>query len=65
MERETLVGSAARRPYVGEGADGARRSAQIDRDEAATLEPGERRQALMASAARWDRIARELEDDGA
>lgn len=46
-----------RRPYVGEGSDGARRSAQIDRDEADGLEPGSHRDAVLRSAARWDEQA--------
>lgn len=46
-------------PYVGEGADGARRSAQIDREEADVLPPGEGRDLLLASAEAWDRQARE------
>ena len=62
---DQLLGSAHRRPYVGEGADGARRSAQIDRDEADVEGNPERREALLASAERWDRIASALEDDGA
>jgi hypothetical protein len=44
-----------RHPYVGEGADGARRSAQIDREEAGTLDRADpRRAALEASAERWE-----------
>lgn len=50
-----------RDPYVGEGASGARRSAQIDRDELDTLAPDDPRRPLIAeSAARWDRQADEL-----
>jgi hypothetical protein len=42
-------------PYVGEGADGCEQSAQIDREEAATLWVGHpRRETLAASAARWE-----------
>lgn len=44
-----------RTPYVGEGADGARRSAQIDREEAAGLDRGDpRRERLLESAQRWE-----------
>jgi hypothetical protein len=51
-----------RQPYVGDGADGARRSAEIDRTEADTLDrtaPGYGR--LIASAVRWEAQAAELE----
>jgi hypothetical protein len=42
-------------PYVGEGADGARRSAQIDREEADTLDSSDpRRDELLLSAAAWE-----------
>lgn len=61
-----------RDPYVGAGADGARRSAQIDREEVDTLptgphQPGwseateERRTALLASAERWEAQAGQLD----
>lgn len=56
--------SAHRTPYVGDGADGARRSAQIDREEAdllPLLDP--RIDELLESASRWDQQASEL--DGA
>jgi len=42
-----------RSPYVGHGADGARRSAQIDLDEADALPPGEQRDRRLLSAERW------------
>jgi hypothetical protein len=53
-----------RRPYVGDGADGCRRSAQIDREEADTHTIGspphlER----LASAKRWERQAEQMEGD--
>lgn len=53
-----------RRPYVGSGVSGARRSAQIDREEA-DVEPNEERRALLLESARqWeeqaDRIGRYL-----
>ena len=52
----------ARRPYVGEGADGCRRSAQIDREEAEQLMPGtERHDELLASAEGWEWQARAIE----
>lgn len=60
----------SRRPYVGEGADGCRRSAEIDRAEADTLatgphqpgwDGGERRASLLASAERWEEQARAIE----
>lgn len=48
--------------YVGAGADGARRSAQIDRDELDTLTTDDpRRPGLEESAARWDRQAERLD----
>ena len=51
-----------RRPYVGEGADGARRSAEIDRNEADTYDRDDaRRDAALASAERWEAQAAELE----
>lgn len=61
-----------RAPYVGHGAAGARRSAQIDRDEAATLPTGPhqpgystsseaRKASLLASADAWEAQARRLE----
>jgi hypothetical protein len=51
-----------RHPYVGEGADGARRSAQIDREEAATLDAHDpRRATLLESAARWEQQAEAIE----
>lgn len=50
-----------RYPYVGEGADGAIRSARIDETEAETLDPGDpRRQDLLASAQRWYEQAQAL-----
>jgi hypothetical protein len=58
-----------RQPYVGHGADGARRSAAIDREEAATLDRDEPRHALLlASAEKWEQQAereteREAGDD--
>lgn len=48
-------------PYVGEGADGARRSAQIDREEADGYDAGEQRDACLASAERWEAQAAELD----
>jgi hypothetical protein len=40
-------------PYVGEGADGAYRSAQIDLEEADCCDPGERRDHCLLSAEWW------------
>ncbi len=48
-------------PYVGEGADGARRSAQLDLEEAGCLDPGEAKDACMLSAERWVMQAEDLE----
>ncbi len=46
-------------PWVGEGRDGAERSAQIVRDEIATLAADDpRRPELEAQAAAWDARAR-------
>ncbi len=42
-----------RYPYVGDGANGARRSAQIDLEEAGCLPPGEQRDDCLLSAERW------------
>ena len=51
-----------RRPYVGEGADGCSRSAQIDREEADTLDALDtRRDELYISAEAWERQAEHLE----
>jgi hypothetical protein len=45
-------------PYVGEGEDGCRRSAQIVRDEVATLDVADPRlPGLLAQAEAWDRRA--------
>lgn len=53
-------------PYVGEGADGCRRSAQIVRDELATLPAGDaRRGELEAQAQAWDERARMARCGGA
>ena len=49
-------------PYVGDGADGARRSAQIDREEADGLDLEDPRHTeRLESAHRWDLQAEELE----
>lgn len=53
-----------RNPYVGEGADGARRSAAIDRSEADGLDPGPYRDTVLASAAAWEEQAELLEAAG-
>ena len=50
-----------RDPYVGEGADGCRRSAAIDRSEADGLDPGPYRDTVLASAAAWEQQAEQLE----
>lgn len=53
-----------RHPYVGEGADGARRSAEIDRTEAETYDratQADRITACLESAARWEQQAEDLE----
>lgn len=51
-----------RRPYVGSGADGARRSAEIDREERDLLDRDDpRRESLTDSVERWERQAREEE----
>lgn len=51
-----------RHPYVGSGADGARRSAEVDRAEAHTLDRTDPRYAqLLERAADWDAQAAELE----
>lgn len=50
-----------REAYVGEGADGARRSAQIDLEEADCLPAGEQRDACLLSAERWILQAEYLE----
>jgi hypothetical protein len=48
---------AKRIPYVGDGRDGCLRSAQIDREEADGMSPGEDRDARLSSAFSWDRQA--------
>ena len=56
--------TSRRRPYVGAGADGALRSAQIDREEADVLEPDDpRREALLESARRWEGEADWIESE--
>lgn len=50
-----------RRPYVGQGVDGARRSARVDHEEADTLPAGEDRDRCLLSAERWGRQAEHLE----
>jgi hypothetical protein len=63
-----------RTPYVGEGADGARRSGQIDLSEADTLPTSQndpfwtetaqtRKDELLLSAERWQMQADELENN--
>jgi hypothetical protein len=53
-------------PYVGEGAEGCRRSAQIDREEADTLDVGDpRREQLRSSAQLWQAQAERITPDGA
>ena len=54
-----------RSPYVGEGADGARRSAQIDREELDTLAPDDPlRDRLAMSIQSWDVQAAYLDTTG-
>jgi hypothetical protein len=54
-----------RNPYVGQGADGCRRSAQIDREESHTLDREDPRvERLLESAERWERQAEVLEASG-
>lgn len=48
-------------PYVGEGADGARRSAYIDLSEADCLDPGDHKDEVLLSAERWFMQAEEIE----
>ena len=50
-----------RNPYVGDGADGARRSSQIDQEEADCLPRGEQRDHCLLSAERWILQAEYLE----
>lgn len=51
-----------RRPYVGEGADGARRSAEIDRSEADGFDRDDPwRDERLASAEQWDAQAVDLD----
>ncbi|KAB7740898.1 hypothetical protein GA707_18535 [Nostocoides sp. F2B08] len=52
-----------RHPYLGDGADGARRSAQIDLEEADCLPPGEQRDDCLLSAKRWILQAEHLEEE--
>lgn len=61
LEEAARKAAGHRIPYVGDGADGARRSAQIDREEADGMDPGEDRDARLASADRWDAQAAQLE----
>lgn len=51
-----------RNPYVGAGADGARRSAQIDREERDTLDAADPRHGVLEQGARrWEEQAASLE----
>jgi hypothetical protein len=53
--------SKHRKPYVGDGEDGARRSAGIDREEAELLSwNSDRKDRLLASAQQWEQQAYEL-----
>lgn len=53
-----VIRNTAIAPYVGEGSDGCQRSAQIVRDELATLPAGDpRRDELEAQAQAWDERA--------
>lgn len=62
------VNITRRMPYVGHGAEGCRRSATIDREEAATFpdtqEGNKRRAMALSSARRWEVQAEELEEGG-
>lgn len=62
---DQLVSPGHRSPYVGDGVDGALRSAQIDREEADCLDRTDARyERLLDSAAAWERQAAELADAG-
>lgn len=50
-----------RNPYVGAGADGARRSGQIDIEEADGLPAGDQRDECLLSAERWQLQAEAIE----
>jgi hypothetical protein len=65
LERRRHPHPEDRIPYVGEGSDGCRRSAQIDREESHTLDRSDlRRDHLLASAERWERqVEREASDE--
>lgn len=53
-----------RRPYVGEGIDGVRRSAVIDREEADNFRPGSESWTVrILSAMSWDQQAKEMESE--
>ena len=54
--------SVLRIPYVGEGADGARRSAEVDRSEAECLPAGDDRDRCLLSAERWTLQAEYLDE---
>lgn len=55
-------GPRRRRPYVGDGIDGALRSAEIDRSEADTYPSGSEEKArCLASAEAWEEQARQEE----
>lgn len=51
-----------RHPYLGHGADGARRCAQIDQEEADTLDVGDQRDEALLSVERWLMQAEYLEE---
>jgi hypothetical protein len=62
LTRARVADRTHRDPYVGSGADGARRSAEIDRTEADCLDRTDPRYGrLLESAADWDAQAAELD----
>lgn len=57
-QRLRIIRGGTAIPYVGEGADGCRRTAQVLRDEIATLATGDpRADSLEAEAQAWDDAA--------
>jgi hypothetical protein len=62
QEKAALLRAGHRNPYIGSGSEGARPSAQIDREEADTYDAADRRRThALASAEAWTAQAEELE----
>lgn len=64
LRKASAMSTVNRVPYGGEGAEGCRRSAQIDREEADILDVGDpRRDQLLSSAQLWEAQAERVTPD--